>query len=297
MKSWLYLDIYKGGGVIIFEVDREEILKKSKDISELTWYIRHLQSKGVRCIIKDSDWNEIFKELLNKNPDWVSQKVLNYVILSTKRGIKNDSWERLSFLWKNRLEDIISGTHTKIHLDWEKLEKIKRIYNFLEKGYSKVTLTTIAGLKQEIEWFGSWTMFIDLDKAVFEKLKAKEFLYEMYKYHLKKWNWKERSMDELEEMADNYYVLSLEWTILGWYYLSDFEKEIDGELMWGRLLENLFASRNGGWIWFILWHEIKKEKKVFTYTKKGRFFKKLGFVKIAWSQSKSGADLYKYIKK
>lgn len=104
-----------------------------------------------------------------------------------------------------------------------------------------------------------------------------------------------RSIYEVMKISKNYNVLELDWTILWWYYLSDFNIKINWKNEKWKLLENLFSSKNGWGIWYILWEKIKKEWwKIFAYSKQEKFFSNLWFEKIKWQISKSWASLRKY---
>ena len=115
----------------------------------------------------------------------------------------------------------------------------------------------------------------------------------IYKTQILNWNWKKRDNNSIERISKNYTVLELWWTILWWYYLWDFKIEINWKKLKWKLLESLFVSKNGWWIGYTLWEEIKKENKpIFAYTKKGWFFEKLWFKKVEWIKSETWADLY-----
>jgi hypothetical protein len=176
------------------------------------------------------------------------------------------------------------------------LKKLDSISQQLKWWISKITITNLKWLKEELEWFWSWTMFFDLEKTIFKKLDNKELFKQIYNKQILEKNWKEKNTEELEKISSNYNVLELEWTILWWYYLWDFEIKIEWKREYGKLLENLFSSKSWWWIWEVLWKRIRDNDVVFAYSKKESFFIKLWFAKIKWEKSETWAFLWKYDK-
>ncbi len=240
-------------------------------------------------------------ELLNINADDIvekvsediSEKVSNIIFLTWSWGLVNKEWNIVSFLTQKKLKAILDWKHNNISVDWWMLKKLESVYELFKHWVKKTTITNLWWLKKEletVEWSG--TMIVNIEEACFSKLNNFDLFQEIYEAQYKKKNWKQRTQKELEKISQDYIILSLDWTILGWYYL--WEIDIDWE-KW-MLLENIFASKQSGGIWYVLWDQIKKNNKIFTYTQKEDFFQKLWFKKIPWKKSDTWACLFKYEK-
>lgn len=216
-------------------------------------------------------------------------KISNIIFLTWNWWLLGKEWNIIPFLTANKVKNIIEWINNEVKVDWWILKKIKSIYDLLMIWIDKVTLTNIDGLKEELEWFGSWTIFVNLDKAKFIKLNSLELFEKIYNHYWK--NWKKRNFDEKKKIFDNYTVLSLNWTILWWYSLSNYE------IKWKKwkMLECIYASTEWSWIWTIILEKIKEENIVFAYSKSW-FFEKVWFTKLDNEQSETWADLYIYVK-
>ncbi|NUJ97157.1 hypothetical protein HGA92_00015 [Candidatus Gracilibacteria bacterium] len=241
---------------------------------------------------------EDIKSFFNVNADDIvtrivgemREKISNIIFLTGTGGVEDNEGNVISFLTKKAIEDILDGKHLKINATGGMKKKLKVILEVIEKGASKVSMTNIDGIKEEIEGFGSGTMVVDLEKVKLKKLESREMFDFVYESNVKNGNWKERNEEEKDKIFENYQVLELEGTILGGYVLCD--TEIDGKK--GKILECIFSSKERGGIGTLLLKECIKNKIVFTYSKKGRFFKKNGFVKVEGHFTEKGVPLYKY---
>lgn len=293
-----YLDIYKWE-TIVFKI--WENVPENINLQEFLNYLNFLKQQNITAILLDKDGKELFKTTNNSFllKEKIAEKIKNILIIEENNFIiKNYKWNQIEFISHKVLKKIISWECKKIKVE-EKwlLDRLKEVDKILDNWNLKVTLTNYGWIKEELEWFGNWTMFINLDKARFRNLNNIEMFRQIYNFQIKNWNWKERTEEEIKTISKNYQVLGLEWTILWWYYLSDFKITINWENKKWILLENLFASKNGGWIGEMLWERIKSKKwTFFAYSKKWGFFKKLWFKQVEWIKSKTWADLYLYEK-
>ncbi|MDQ7022361.1 MAG: hypothetical protein Q9M97_02325 [Candidatus Gracilibacteria bacterium] len=300
-KNTPYLDIYKNK-TIVLQIGKD--FDENSSFKAFLEYIFFLKQEDINIILVDKNGKEIFK--INGKKDFfsedskISQKINNILILEENFEIQDIKNKQIEFISHKNLKKIISGEHKKIKINIEEnyilFNKLKEIDKLLDNGNSKVTLTNLKGIKEELEGFGSGTMFIDLEKASFKNLNNLELFKQIYKKQFYNKKWKKRSEDELLELSNNYKILELEGTILGGYYLGNYEIELNGVLEKGKLLENLFSSKSGGGIGKILGEEIKKNKIIFAYSKEKDFLEKLGFKLVKGKKSETGADLWKYEK-
>lgn len=241
---------------------------------------------------------EDIKSFFNVNADdivtrivWeMRDKISNIIFLTWTWWLEDNEWNVISFLTKKAIEDVLDWKHLKIKATWWMKKKLKVILEVIGKWASKVSMTNINWIKEEIEGFWSGTMIVDLEKVKLKKLESREMFDFIYKSNVKNGNWKERNEEEKDKIFKNYQVLELEGTILGWYSLCN--TEIDWK-KW-KILECIFSSKERGWIGTLLLKECIKNKIVYTYSKKWRFFKKNWFVKVKWNFSKTWSSLYKY---
>lgn len=241
---------------------------------------------------------EDIKSFFNVNADdivtrivWeMREKISNIIFLTWTWWVEDNEWNVISFLTKKAIEDILDWKHLKINATWWMKKKLKVILEVIEKWASKVSMTNIDWIKEEIEGFWSGTMVVDLEKVKLKKLESREMFDFVYESNVKNGNWKERNEEEKDKIFENYQVLELEGTILWWYVLCD--TEIDWK-KW-KILECIFSSKERGGIGTLLLKECIKNKIVFTYSKKWRFFKKNWFVKVEWHFTEKWVPLYKY---
>lgn len=220
-----------------------------------------------------------------------AEEISNILFFTWTGGVLNNEKEVVPFISKESLQQILDWEHQSISVEWGMYKKLRVVYDLLESWVKKVTVTQLSDLKDEletVEWTG--TMFVDLEKAVFEKCHDMELFKTIYSEQVKQWNWKERNNDEVEKLASNYIFLLLDGTVLWGYSLQE------TEINWNKwkVLECMFSCKSGWWIWGLLWKEICKQWKIFAYSEKGWFFEKLGFKKVEWNLSKTGAQLYEY---
>ena len=294
-----YLDIYKNKWKIVFQLWKDIFInKKSKKFFK---YLDFLKKQEINFVLLDeeakqifnSDWNNYF---LDNEKNNISENINNILILEENSEIKDIENKKIEFISSEKLKLILSLNHNKIKIDKNSniFRKLQEIDKLLDNWTYKVTLTNLEWVKEELEWFGSGTMFVNLEKAKFKKLDNYNLFKQIYKTQILEKNWKEKDEEKLKIISSDYNVLDLEWTILWWYYLWNFEIELDWKLIKWKLLENLFSSKSGWWIWEILWKEIKKENIIFAYSKKEDFFTKIWFKKIKWEKSETWADLWMY---
>lgn len=295
-----YLEIYKNKTIVL---KIWENIDTKTNLWDFLNYINFLKNKYINIILLDEKWQEIFK--VNPKNNFLNEiketqtDISNILLLENNKDyiLKSIDWKEIEFLSKNKLKDILEWNNKKINVEINSqlFIKLQEIYWLLNNWYSKITLTNIWWLKEELEWFGSGTMFINLEKSEFKKLNNLNLFKQIYKKFNNDWNWKKRSIYEVMKISKNYNVLELDWTILWWYYLSDFNIKMNWKNEKWKLLENLFSSKNGWGIWYILWEKIKKEWwKIFAYSKQEKFFSNLWFEKIKWQISKSWAFLWKF---
>jgi len=251
-------------------------------------------------------WTDNLNILLNNNADDIVVKIaeecsyqINNILYLTSTGwLLDKEWNIIPFIGLDSLIEIIKWKHKEIFVEWWMLKKLETIKKQLEDWISKITVTNLKWLKDEletVEW--SWTMFVNLEKAKFKKLDNYNLFKQIYNTQISNKNWKEKDEKNLKIISSDYNILELEWTILWWYYIWDFEIEINWKKESWKLLENLFSSKSGWWIWEILWKEIlKNNNNIFAYSKKESFFIKLWFKKIEWQKSETWADLWFYEK-
>jgi len=246
-------------------------------------------------------WVDIWSnDILNINADDIvkifaekyTNIISNIVFLTWTWWLNNTKMETITFMTKKKLDLILIWEDKDIKVDWWMLKKIQTINSLLEVWISKITITSLSGLREELEWFWSWTMFIDLNKAKYKKLENRAMFELIYDKNIFEWKWKKRDEEDKTEIFNSYKVLEIEWTILWGYSL------IDTEIQWEKwkLLQCLYASKEWNWIWKLLWFEMKKETVIFAYSKSWWFFEKLWFKKIEWKKSETWADLYIYKK-
>lgn len=246
-------------------------------------------------------WVELWNDnILNINADDIVKKIAekytniisNIIFLTWTWWLNNTKMETITFMTKKKLEQVLNWEDKYIKVDWGMMKKIQIINSLIEVWISKIAITSLSGLKKELEWFWSWTMFIDLDKAKYKKLENRAMFELIYDKNISEKKWKKRDEEKKTEIFNSYKVLELEWTILWGYALSD------TEIKWKKwkLLKCLYASKEWNWIWKLLWFEIKKEAVVFAYSKSWWFFEKLWFKKIEWEKSETWANLYIYEK-
>ena len=302
MKYNSYLDIYKEE-IIVLQLWKDIFLKtNSNDFFD---YLNFLKNEKINFVLLDEKWSQIFKSdwnnyFLDKNKNNISDSIKNILLLEKNCKILDNKWEKIEFLSKDKLHKILKQEHKNIVIanNSKLYKKLNEIYKLLENWVNKITLTNSWWLKEELEWFGSWTMFVNLEKAKFKKLNNDKLFKQIYEYQFKNWNWKERTNNELIKISNRYEVYELDWTILWWYALNDFEIEINWEKQKWKILENLFAVKEWWWIGYKLWEEIKKEHNIiFAYSKQEKYFENLWFKKIDWQKSKTWADLWIYEKK
>jgi len=294
-----YLEIYQQWEIII---QYSEDFENEKEKDDFFDYINFLKWNNIDFTLLDKNWNIVYKYLSenkkyifdkNYKIDEVKDNIRNILLLENSIEFRNEKWRIIEFVSKEKLEEILKENI----VDSNTSKKLKWVLKLLKEWISKVTLSPIRWLKAELEWLGAWTMFVDLEKAEFKKLKNKEIFYQIYKEKIISWEWKRKKDDKIEEIAKKYNVYEIDWTILGWYYLWDYEVEINWEKIEWQLLENLFASRIGWWIWPILWEKIKEKNNVtFAYSKREDYFTDLWFIKVEWKKSETWADLWMYKK-
>ncbi len=232
----------------------------------------------------ESEFNEIIQNLLSKYND----KISNVIFLNDSGWLKNGEGGIISFLSKEKLKCILNWNYEKAVINsWEK-KVLELIYELFRKGIHKTTIASIDWLREELEWFGSWTMVIDLEKAEIKTLENRELFDLIYSKQVEGWNWKDRTIEEKDEMFKNYKILEIDGTVLWGYCLSDCEVEWQ---KW-KLLSCLFTTKVWSWLWYILWQEVKKSGVVFSYSKQWKFFENLWFKKVEWKKSETWAFLY-----
>lgn len=228
-------------------------------------------------------------DVVNKIVTELKDKISNITFLTWTWWIKYKDKKIVPFLTMEKVEKILKWENTCISVDWWMQKKLLSILDLLKKGVSKVTIASLEWLKEELEWFGSGTMIINLEKAKFGKLSNKGLFEMIYKKNVKSGYWKARNKKQKNEIFKNYTVLEIDWTVLGWYALSGYKD-------W-KLLECIFSFKSGGGIWTKLWEEIKKEKKVYAYSKNGWFFEKLWFEMTPELHPVTWSNLFVYEKK
>ncbi len=228
-------------------------------------------------------------DVVNKIASEYQDKISNIIFLTWTWWIKDKEEKIVLFLTMEKVEKILKWDNSCISVDWWMQKKLLSILDLLKKGVSKVTIASLKWLKEELEWFGSGTMIIDLEKAKFGKLSNKGLFEMIYKKNVKSGYWKARNKKEKDKIFKNYTVLEIDWTVFGWYALSGYKD-------W-KLLECIFSFKSGGGIWTKLWEEIKKEKKVYAYSKKGWFFEKLWFEMTPELHPVTWSNLFVYEKK
>lgn len=260
-------------------------------------YLEQLKSLWIKIILIHWWLNINADEIVQNLASQLKDNISNIIFLTWKWWILDNEWKVVSFLTKEKVKDILDWNTENIKVEWWMLKNLETIYSLFKNNIAKVTIANLSGLKEELEWFGSWTMVVDIEKAEFKKLESKEMFDLIYTKNIKSetWNtkksgWKARTQEEKDKIFNNYITLEVEGTILWWYALSD--HEIDWK-KW-KLLECIFTPKLRSWIWSVLWEEIKKHNVVFAYSKEGDFFEYLWFKKIDWKKSESGAFLYMY---
>ena len=220
----------------------------------------------------------------------IANKSLQNIFIIDDYSVFDKRWKRIEFLEYNSLLSILEQNHRFIQIS-----KNTKLYNLLveiktllENWFKKITLAQIDWLKEELEWFGSWTMFVNLDYINFSNIEDEVLFNQIFDYQVKKKNWKQKNKKERKRTFDNYQVLEIDGTILWWYYLAPYQD--------GYKLENFFSFRNGGWIGKYLIDEIKSKWKIYAFSKQDSFFTKNWFQKIAWETSITWASLYVFNK-
>ena len=297
-----YLDIYK---------DKEIVIKQSYDFKNekekdiFFDYLEKLKKQEISFYLVDENDNLVYKyENKNKNYKFnqevnlTSEEIKNILLLENDCELKDTDWKKIEFLSKEKLHKILKQEHHKIKVvnNSKLYKKLNEIYALLEKWATKVTLTESWTIEEELEGFGSGTMFVDLEEADFKKLNNDKLFYQIFDYQFKKWNWKKRTKQELENLSKNYEVYELNWTILWGFALSDSEIEINWKNKKAKLLENLFAVKEWWWIGYILAEKIKENELIFAYSKQEEFFSKIWFKKVEGKKSESWADLWVFKK-
>jgi len=300
--------------------DENDIMCKQVEGLWEVWKVEHFDkwfSKDKINIVPFVWKNILNNNLLNVNADDVvnkiasefKDKIINIIFLTWTWWIKDSNDKVVSFLtlekvekilkWKNifdkfleKVNKILCLNKSYITVKWWMQKKLESIYDLLKKWVSKVTIASLWGLKEELEWFGSGTMIIDFEKAKFTKSLNKGIFEMIYKKNVDVGYWKERDQEEKDKILDNYTVLEIDWTILGGYALSDYKYKLK---KW-KLLECMFSFKIWCWIWHKLWDKIKEEKVVYTYSKQKKFFKKLWFKKTKKVDSKTWSSLFIYKK-
>ena len=251
-------------------------------------------------------WTDNLNILLNNNADDIVVKIaeecsyqINNILYLTSTGwLLDKEWNIIPFIGLDSLIEIIKWKHKEIFVEWWMLKKLETIKNQLEDWISKITVTNLKWLKDEletVEW--SWTMFVNLEKAKFKKLDNYNLFKQIYNTQISNKNWKKKDEKNLKIISSDYNILELEWTILWWYYIWDFEIEINWKKESWKLLENLFSSKSRWWIWTLLLDKMKSENNIiYLYSNKKDFFTKAWFKKIEWQKSETWADLWFYEK-
>ncbi len=233
-------------------------------------------------------------DIVKMMSDYFSEQISKIIFLTWTWWLLDKKSELITFLSKENLERVLNKKHENIEVEWWMLKKLESILAILKNWVKKVTVTGLSDLKTEMELIDwSWTMFMNLQKATFKKLKDKSIFEQIYEKLTSMWKWKTRSHSEKNEISADYTILELEWTILWWYHLWNHEETINWKVIKWKLLQTLFASKSWWWIWQVLWEEIKKEPIVFAYSKNW-FFEKLWFQKIDGIYSETWAPLYLY---
>jgi len=279
-------------------------------------YLESLKTgKWIIPVVLDSDWMLLNNnlDLVNKNHkksylykkyieiwDKVSDYIKKILFIEKEFQILDLDWNHIELISKLVLEDIINQTHKKIKVKpWTDLfNNLIQIKNLLENWFSKVSLTWINSIKDEVEWFWTWTLFLDLDKASFKKIASLEILEKIHDNFVEEWSWKKKTKKELNEIFKKWYnIYQINGSILWWYSLQDnYKVDINWEKLEWVYLWNVFTTKNGWGVWKRMINNIKSWNWiVFCHTNARWFFENVKFRKIEWRKTKSWADLYIYI--
>ena len=228
-------------------------------------------------------------DVVNKIVTELKDKISNIIFLTWTWWVNNKKGELISFLTAEKVKKIVDWKDEHIEVNWWMQKKLKIIQNLLENWISKVAITKLSALKEEVEWLaGSWTMIIDLNKAKLSKLSNEDLFKMIYEKYVNEWCWKKRETpEEIINLYNNYFVLEVDWTVIWWYALNDCEVNWE---KW-KLLECIFSFKSWWWIWTKLWEYIKEQGNIFAFSSKEEFFKKLEFNKIDKDDPK--VDIFK----
>lgn len=190
-----YLEIYKNKTIVL---KIWENIDTKTNLWDFLNYINFLNNQYINIILLDEKWQEIFK--VNSKNNFLNEiketqtDISNILLLENNKDyiLKSIDWKEIEFLSKNKLKDILEWNNKKINVEINSqlFIKLQEIYWLLNNWYSKITLTNIWWLKEELEWFGSRTMFINLEKSEFKKLNNLNLFKQIYKKFHNDWNWK-----------------------------------------------------------------------------------------------------------
>ena len=290
MKKTPYLDIYHWKTIVL------KVWEKNFLDENLLDYIKFLENQNIKVVLIDKNGEKLNK-LLDLNTCKTSEKIQNLLFLENEDcNLYTKNWKKIEFLSKWKLKKLLDWENNDILLDKNSIlyKKLGEIYNLMEKWFDKITLTESGWLQNELEWFGSWIMFVNLEKARFKYLNNFALFKQIYNFQIEKWNWKKREDEKLQKLSKIYKVLELDGTILWWFALSDFEVQLENWFEKWKILELLFTVRWWGEISKVLVDEIKRTKKVFAYSKVKKFFQAAWFTEIPWITSSTWASLWKY---
>lgn len=170
-------------------------------------------------------------------------------------------------------------------------KKIEAINDLLESWIHSIVLTHIRNFKEEIEsifWKGSY--IVDENTMIIENSLEEEVFMSIYQEQLKKWNWRQREYEEIQELANHHKTVLVNGLPIGGLTLTP--TIIDSEE--GHLIECLWSAEEGiGLGRKIIKYITTGIRPVFAFSKNETFFKKAGFIEIPRIFSSTWAPCFK----
>ncbi len=273
----------------------ENIVCKKK---EWLWYVgvpKHIEHHFrkweihiVPFVWKDNDTNT---DYLNINADDITlyiwkllwENVGKIFFLTWSGWIQDINGKNISFITKSNIERILKWEHKKIHIYGWMYKKVQTIQDIVNNGISALVLTHLKSFKDEIEkvsW--CWTYIVDEQSIKVEESIDYSFFQELYQTQKRKWNWKKRNKDEIDEVYNNHKIISINGIPLGWVSVKP------------SIINHVAEEWNG--IWKILFEKIINQyRPLFAYSRQEKFFEKMWFFQVPRIVSNTWAELYKRV--
>lgn len=203
-------------------------------------------------------------------------------------GILDASGNVVSFITQSGLASILEWKNKAVQVDGGMRKKALVVQKFVETG-TPVVVTNFSDIQEELESTkGKGTLVVQDQQISLERWISLELLEKVYEEQVSAWNWKKRTLEELEGLAMTHYLASAHGIPLWGLSLLPFA---DG---W-HIIEALWAAETWCGLGKIIIREVIKEKQwpFFAYSKSAGFFLSLWFVPVDGQFSESWALLYK----